>query len=201
MKLLRTTSIAAGLLFLAACVTINIYFPAAEAREAAEQIVEDILGEELKPMTPAGDDQSMLLTPEENRYTINLLDLLIPPAEAAAQPKFDVNTPAVRKLEASMKKRHGALKGFYQKGAIGFTQDGLVGVRQLSAVSLKERGQLQNLVKAENADRNQLYKEIARANGHPEWEKDVRTVFAKTWVSKAQKSWWYQNTKGDWVQK
>ena len=36
----------ASLLVLAACVTINVYFPAAEAQEAAEEFVEKVLGEE-----------------------------------------------------------------------------------------------------------------------------------------------------------
>jgi uncharacterized protein YdbL (DUF1318 family) len=115
--------------------------------------------------------------------------------------KFDADTPAVRKLQAAMKQRHAQLKPFYESGAIGFTQDALVGIRDLNAVSLKQRGQLKNLVSAENKDRNQLYKEIARANGHPEWEKDVRDTFAKTWIGNAGKGWWYQNGKGAWAQK
>ena len=199
MKTLKLLFVA-SLLVLAACVTINIYFPAAEAREAAEKIVDDILGDEAQKPEAGSDDQSMDLRPNRPVYARNLLDLLIPPAEAAV-PNFDVNTPAIRKLQASMKQRHTQLKSFYQSGAIGFTQDALVGIRDLSAVSLKQRGQLKNLVKAENNDRNQLYKEIARANGHPEWEKDVRSTFSKTWISNAAKGWWYQKSRGGWVQK
>lgn len=194
---------AIAVLVLTACVTINIYFPAAEAREAAEKIVDDILGDEAKkPPVPAPgqDDQSMDLRLLQQGYAMSLLDLLITPAEAA-QPNFDADTPAIRKLQAAMKQRHSQLKGFYESGAIGFTQDALVDTHDLSAVPLKQRGQLKNLLSAENADRNQLYKEIARANGHPEWEKDVRTTFAKTWIGNAAKGWWYQNDKGAWVRK
>ncbi len=201
MNAVKTMSLLAGLIILAACVTINIYFPAAEAREAAEKIVDDILGEEAKQPAPATNDQSMRLMSVEPRYAFNLLEFLIPAAEAAAQPKFDADSPEVRQLQASMKQRHTALKEFYQTGAIGFTQDGLIAVRELSAVPLKQRGQLKNLVQAENDERNQLYKEIARANGHPEWESQVRETFSKTWVSNAAKNWWYQNTQGAWVQK
>ena len=193
-----------ALLVLTACVTINIYFPAAEAREAAEKIVDDVLGTDAnKPPTPepGKDDQSMNLRALQQGYAMSLLDILIPPAEAAGMGKFDADTPAVRKLQASMKKRNAQLKAFYASGAIGFTQDGLVAVHDLSAVPLKQRGQLKNLLGAENNDRNQLYKEIARANGHPEWEKDVRETFAKTWIGNAGKGWWYQNAKGAWVHK
>ena len=199
MKTIRVISVAAALLVLAACVTINIYFPAAEAREAAEKIVDDILGEDAKKPAPAKNDQSMNIPATGSVYAWNLLDLLIPQAHAA-QPSFDVDTPQIRKLQASMKQRHAQLKDFYQNGAIGFTQDALVGVRDLGSVSLKERGQLKNLVEAENRDRTQLYQEIARANGHPEWEQDVRTTFAKTWISNAAPGWWYQSA-GGWVQK
>jgi uncharacterized protein YdbL (DUF1318 family) len=200
MKTIRVVSIFSVLLVLAACVTINIYFPAAEAREAAEKIVDDILGEDAKVQPVPGEaDQSMQSDPLGPTVGWQLLDLLIPPA--FAQTKFDADTPLVRKLQASMKQRHNQLKGFYQSGAIGFTQDALVGVHDLGAVPLKQRGQLKNLVDAENKDRNQLYKEIARANGHPEWEKDIRETFSKTWISNAAKGWYYQNKSGAWVRK
>lgn len=196
-KLLVVTA----LLVLTACVTINIYFPAAEAKEAAEKIVDDILGDEAKQPAPTPPDQSMDLRRLEPGYASTLLDFLIPPAEAAGMVKFDADTPAVRKLQAAMKQRHAQLKSFYQSGAIGFTQDARVDIRDLKAVPLKQRGQLNNLIKAENDDRNQLYREIARANGHPEWEKDVRDTFAKTWIDNAARGWWYQNSQGAWVQK
>src|SRR5690606_13833114 len=49
----------AGALLLSACVTINVYFPAAEAKEAAREFVEKVINEadkvELKdPSAPAG---------------------------------------------------------------------------------------------------------------------------------------------------
>ena len=201
MKTIRVLSVLTVLVVLAACVTINIYFPAAEAREAAEKIVDDILGEDAKKPAPVKDDQSMNFPQIEQGHGLSLLDLLVPPAQAAEQPQFDADTPLVRRLQASMKQRHQQLKEFYESGAIGFTQDALVGIRDLGSVPLKQRGQLQNLVEAENRERNQLYQEIARANGHPEWENDVRVTFSRTWISNAAKGWWYQNSSGAWVQK
>jgi len=206
MKSIKTILIFA-MLILAACVTINIYFPAVEAREAAEKIVDDILGNEAPKPAPGKDDQSMDFRPDDGIRTATrivftpLLDLLIPPAEAAAPPKFDADSPEIRRLQASMKQRHARLKGFYASGAIGFTQGALVGIRDLAAVPLKQRGELKNLVNAENGDRNRLYQEIARVNGHPEWEKDVRATFSKTWIGNAAPGWWYQDAKGAWVKK
>ena len=47
---LWSSLLAAGVLALGACVTINVYFPAAEAQQAAEEFVEKVLGDE----APAG---------------------------------------------------------------------------------------------------------------------------------------------------
>ncbi len=48
----------AGALLLSACVTINVYFPAAEAKEAAKEFVEKVIQDadkvEVKQMPPAG---------------------------------------------------------------------------------------------------------------------------------------------------
>jgi uncharacterized protein YdbL (DUF1318 family) len=199
MKSLRLAAFAFGVLFLAACVTINIYFPAAEAQQAAEEIVKDILGKE-KVDKPGKDDQSMQLPGHHQFIVINPLEWLIPSAQAAT-PDFNINTPTVRKLQAAMKQRHGALVAFYKNGAIGFTNKALVGVRQQSAVPLKQRSHLKKLVAAENRERNQLYQEIAKANGHPEWETDVRNIFARTWIKEAAAGWWYQDAGGNWKQK
>jgi hypothetical protein len=46
-----------------------------------------------------------------------------------------------------------------------------------------------------------LYREIARANGHPEWEKDIRKTFARVWVQEAGRGYWYQDARGQWRQK
>lgn len=195
-------------LFLTACVTINIYFPSAEAKEAAEKIVEDILQsvpakpdikqQEGKP--PAQDKSSALERETDSAWSQQVLDFFIPAAHAA-QPNFSVDSPEIRRLQASLKKRHGALAPFFRGGAIGFTQDGRVAVRDAKAVSLRDRKRLDQLVSQENSDRNALYSAIARANGHPEWEKDVRAVFAKTWIDKAEGGWWYRKSNGQWARK
>jgi uncharacterized protein YdbL (DUF1318 family) len=53
----------------------------------------------------------------------------------------------------------------------------------------------------ENADRAKLYSEIAKANGHPEWQADVRATFAKVWVEEAPAGYWYQGSDGAWRQR
>ncbi|MET0101585.1 MAG: YdbL family protein [Sedimenticola sp.] len=201
--MIKLSTAVATLLILAACVTINIYFPAAQAEEAAEKIVDEILGEDADDKSgEKADDNSASLGSDLQTYRIAsaVVDFFIPQAQAA-QPDFNVNTPAIRKLRASMKSRHRSLAPYYKSGAIGFTRDALVAVHKASAISLKDRNKVKKLVAAENRDRNALYQSIAEANGHPEWEPDVRAVFAKTWAREAGRGWWYQNTRGQWKQK
>ncbi|GBG12546.1 cellobiose phosphorylase [Novimethylophilus kurashikiensis] len=119
----------------------------------------------------------------------------------AAGADLEINTPAIASLKGSMQARHGQLAGFYASGAIGLTRDGLIAVRDANAVPLSQRQNVNSLVSAENGDRNSLYKEIAAANGHPEWESEVRNTFAQRWVQKAQGGWWYQDQSGSWAKK
>jgi uncharacterized protein YdbL (DUF1318 family) len=99
-----------------------------------------------------------------------------------------------------MEKRFPALQGFYASGAIGIKSDGLLAVRDIASMSLKDRNQVNKLVAAENEDRQELYQAIANANGHPEWVTQIKSTFASRWVSNAQPGWWYQ-TSGTWMQK
>ena len=119
---------------------------------------------------------------------------------AFAQGNLEINTPAITALQSSMQQRHAQLAPLYAAGAVGISADGSVALRDASSVPLAQRGQVNALVAAENADRTALYREIARANGHPEWEADVRRTFAQRWIERAQPGWWVQGA-GGWVQK
>ncbi len=120
---------------------------------------------------------------------------------AQAQANLEINTPAIAALQASMQKRHGELSPLYGNGAVGLTRDGFVALRDANAVPLPQRQQVNGLVAAENQDRAALYREIARANGKPEWENDIRTTFAQRWIDKAQGGWYFQNNAGAWTRK
>jgi len=199
MKGFKLLAILSGLLVLAACVTINVYFPAAAAEKAAEQFVGDVLGEPEK-------DGSLFkrVSPEEVPllYAARaVLDFMIPSAQAQ-QPSIDINTPQINAIKSRMAQRQrDSLNSLFDAGAIGFTNDGLIEIRDRSAVSLSERRNLESVVADENRDRKAVYREIAIANGHPEWEKDIQETFAREWVDNARRGWYYQNSSGAWVQK
>ena len=122
-------------------------------------------------------------------------------APAIAAADLEINTPAITSLKRGMQDRHVQLAPFYASGAVGLTRDGLIAVRDAAAVPLAQRQAVNSLVAAENQDRNALYREVARANGHPEWEEEVRSTFAQRWAQKAAPGWWYQNGGGQWVRK
>lgn len=117
-----------------------------------------------------------------------------------AQGNLEVDSPAISALKASMQKRHAQLAPLYASGAIGFATDGSIALRDASLLPLAQRGGASALVAAENADRSALYREIARANQHPEWEADIRNTFAQRWIDRAQAGWWVQRG-GAWVKK
>ena len=127
------------------------------------------------------------------------MNWLVTPAHAKAD--ISVNTPAIQQLKASMEKRHRKLAPYYTSGAIGMTRDGELEMRDQKLVPMQERNSLKSLLSKENQDRSALYKEIAKANGHPEWEAEIRNTFAKRWVGNAPSGWWYQNKQGAWKQK
>jgi uncharacterized protein YdbL (DUF1318 family) len=187
-------------------VTINVYFPAAAAEKAADKIIEDVWGGEKssEPATRREDDKQTAVH-EANAQRVllaaaaSLLDFIVPPAQA--QANLNIDTPAVRQITQSMEARHAQLKKYYDAGSIGLTRDGLVQVRDQNLVPLPERNSVRKLVAEENADRTNLYREIAAANGHPEWETDIRTTFAERWASKAAAGWYYQDSSGTWKQK
>lgn len=120
---------------------------------------------------------------------------------AGAQSNLEINTPAIAALKNAMQQRHAQLEPFYASGAVGLTRDGRVELRDANAVPLAQRQSASGVVAAENNDRAALYREIARANGHPEWEPEVRATFAQRWIDKAQAGWWVQNANGQWVRK
>ena len=99
-----------------------------------------------------------------------------------------------------MSTRHQKLKSGYAGGAIGMASSGLLVLRDSKAVPLKSRNQMKQMIVQENKDRNKLYAEVAKANGHREWEKEIRAIFAQRWVGNAPAGWWYESG-GSWKQK
>jgi uncharacterized protein YdbL (DUF1318 family) len=205
-----------GLALLAGCVTVNVYFPAAQAQQAADKIIDAVTGSTAgpatqqppsKPQSAPGDEPpssdrgiatagSVLLA-----ATGRVLQLLVPPAAAQEQANLDISTPEIRAIIGSMRQRFQQhLKPYFVSGAVGLTADGVLAVRDPSSVPLSERATLVRVVAQQNQDLSLLYGEIAKANGHPEWASDIRTVFAQRWKARArQRGWYYRDSGGNWA--
>lgn len=192
-----TACLAVSCLAIAACVTVNVYFPAAAAEKAADRIIEDIWGPG-KEAKPTGNEQGAVGR-SAGDVLLAALDFVIPAAHAQAD--IDISSPAIRALTASMRGRAAQLDPFFTSGAIGLTADGLVETRDANAVALADRNKLKKLVADENADRNSLYREIATANGNPGWEADIRSTFAERWIANARTGWYYKTSAGAWQRK
>lgn len=190
-------------LALAACVTINVYFPAAAAEKAADQFTKEVLGTAEEKSSTKSPDKTSQAQPAPLRLLYaavgGFLDLVVPPAHA--QVNFEISTPEVNAIKESMKARTAALSKYFASGAVGLTADGMVDVRDQNLIPLPERTAVRKLLADENKDRNTLYAEIAKANGHPEWEGDIRNLWAERWIANAPGGWWHRDAGGAWKQK
>lgn len=200
-------ALVAALALLAGCVTINVYFPAAAAQKAADKVISNIMGPDTQGAAPAPDSSSppaassQPLPPEP--LAMRVLDAVIPAASAAELPaNLDVQTPAIEAIEARMRDRfQSTLQGLLASGAVGLAHNGDVAIHNAAKIPLAQRAQATEAVAAENSDRADLYKQIAVANGHPEWTQRMREAFAKQWISRARAGWYYQDASGNWQRK
>lgn len=189
---------------LAGCVTINVYFPEAAAQKAADQFIGTVLDGSGQKAPPAADKNAPAQDnpPPAHQPSAMLLDLLVPAAHAADVPNLRVQTPAVQAIHDRMRTRfQNSLQALLDSGAVGFTRDGMVAMRDAAKVPLSERAQANAAVADENRDRAALYREIANANNHPEWEAQIRATFARTWIEQAHAGWYYQDASGAWQRK
>lgn len=195
---MRKISVLSAVL-LTACVTINIYFPAAAAEKAADEIIKDI--QNVVPQKTEPKPKASLPDWQVSVYQMidTAINVVVSPAQAA-EADLTIDSAEIRQLRGSMESRFASLQPLYASGLIGIQADGLLSVRDAASVPLKDRNQVNKLVAAENADRQNLYQAIANANGHPDWAAQIKSTFAARWVSNAQAGWWYQSS-GSWKQK
>jgi hypothetical protein len=164
-----------SLAMLFACVTINIYFPAAKVESVAGKIVDDVRGKQKPPAEkkPSPDKDSRLLEKTMLAFTCST---------AYADETLTVSNPTIRTLKQRMKARFARMKPYYQKGYLEEGSDGYVKIKKVGGLGLKQTRDLRGLISAENADRKQLYLEVARAlKIDPSQVNRVGKIFGKEW--------------------
>jgi uncharacterized protein YdbL (DUF1318 family) len=204
-----------ALLLLAGCVTINVYFPEAEIRELSERIEAEVRGEP----AATGEETPADEPPERRLRTLRsganasaelrlagfgaLAVAMAPRAPAQDVPEPAVMTPAIRKIIASRRTRHPALERWKEQGVVGETNRALVEARDLQQVAdLRQRAELQRLLREENADREQLFREIAAAEGVDLSQLPrIQQTYAETMRRVARPGQWVQMPDGSWVPK
>lgn len=187
----RLALIVAACAALAACVTVNIYFPAAEVERTADQVVDEVYGIQDGETKPESGLRTFLA------QALSALG----PAEAHAADATSVSNAAIRGLKQQIKSNHQQLLPFYQGGNVGITNQGYLEVRSTDGLSVAQVGALKRLVKADNDARAQLYSEVARAlNIDPSQKSRVESIFAQEWQKEAGSGWWVQSG-GGWTRK
>jgi len=185
--------------FATACVTVNIYFPAAAVQRAADSIVEESWGGPGKEGPRPGPKQ---VPGDRGALGGKILAAIAPRVAHAAEPDINISNPAIRSLKDAIRARSESIKPFMDKGNVGITRDGLLTARTTDGLNLKERAEVQQLVEAENRDREALYAEIAKANNIArESIPKIKTIFAKSWIEQARPGWFIQDSQGNWSKK
>ena len=157
MKHLLRLNLVLAVLLTAACVTINVYFPAGAAEKAADQIIDSVIkgsGAALQslPATRPADAAAPGAAPASapaappspsaaaietlQLLAVRMLDLLVPVANAQQQANLDVSSSEIRAITASMQARFGQLERFFDTGVIGLTANGLIEIRDIGVVGI-----------------------------------------------------------------
>jgi len=187
---MRVLFLAGLALAILSCITVNIYFPEAEVKKAAEDIVNDVRGtdqqkkEEIKKDAVAGTSGFSLFP------------------TLYAQQATEVSTPGIRALKEAMKARLPQLTPHYDAGRIGEATTGFLQTLNEDGLSLQDKSVFRKLVNDENRDRKDLYNQVAAAlKVDPSKLVDVQKIFADQWIATAHAGWMVQKPEGSWAKK
>ena len=102
----RLARITLASLVISACVTINVYFPAAAAEKAADQIIDAVtgaVGNGAAPPAPAPVAPTGQYRPDDNILVVamgKLLYAIVPAAQAQEAANLDISSPEIRAWNA-----------------------------------------------------------------------------------------------------
>lgn len=126
------------------------------------------------------------------------------PRAAHAESELQIDSASINAIKRSLADRLQLLRPHFESGVVGLTQDGMLSSRKTAeweALSLEQRRVIETLIVDDNKDRNTLVREIARANGRPDWEAGLKTTFAERWIQRAPPGWYIRQSNGQWVRK
>jgi len=199
-----------GILFLmllsCAIITVNIYFPEKDVREAYKELEKEL-------MTPGGQGKEPKTNPEGKPESSHRFEL-IASAQAQESGMADNIAQIVRKMPEVVNayKEMGArlpeIDRLRDSGAVGEGNNGMLAVRDEKALTPDGR----RLVTMENENRrtvmNGMARAIIRINRVPENAQNLKQVepqaveqFAGLRRDSAKNGWWIQDPNGNWARK
>ena len=194
-------SVLTVLAIIAGCVTVNIYFPAAQVEKTAEKIVGEVYQEKKEPSGQEPGEKPQSLNERGIFHSLARL-ARFGPAQAFAEEATTVSNAAIRGLKDQIAQRHRELLPYYRQGQVGINKEGFLEVRGTGGLGLPQVASLKRLVEADNAARRQLYEEVAKAlNLKPDQVPQVRQIFSKQWRDQAESGWAVQADNGQWGRK
>jgi uncharacterized protein YdbL (DUF1318 family) len=210
-KALTRWGIAAATGVFAACafITVNVYFPEKDVKQAYQSLDEMLLKQE-----PKNEFQPLPEQQKPAEKPLSFIPSISFAREAWAQEDLGnklaaelSGIPEVQQAYDAMRARLPQLNALRDSGVVGEAADGSVVIRDQA-----KAGNAQAIVQAENNNRKtvivNMAKAILRLNKQPETKDALRQVLAKaastyadTKREEAKTGWWIQLANGRWVQK
>ncbi len=196
--------ITATLLFVlvsCAVITVNIYFPEKDVKEAYKSLEKELMKPETEQKKPEAKPESSLrfeFVPSAYAQEAGLADRI---------SEIIKKMPDVVNAYKQMGERLPAIDRLRDSGVVGEGKDGMLAMRE-GVLSPADR----KFVDQENENRKTVIrgmaKAIVRINRVPENEANLNQVmpqatdqFASIRRDSAKKGWWIQDTSGNWVKK
>ena len=186
-----------------AVITVNIYFPEKDVKEAYKTLEKELMAPEEKNREPK----------PEGKPQSSILFELVPSAYAQEAGLSEKISEIVKKMPdvvnayKEMGARIADTDRLRDSGAVGEGNKGMLAERE-KTLSPADR----NIVERENANRktaiNGMARAIIRINRVPENEENLKQVmpqatdqFAAIRRDSAKKGWWVQDPSGNWARK
>ena len=205
-----------GLLVSCAIITVNVYFPEKDVKQAYKSLDEMLLkGGEATPngeaIPPANGEKKPEIGPESllfDRFRISLVSEAYAQEPLADELAVELSSmPEVLKAYDEIRSKLPQLRVLRDTGAVGENKQGLLTVRDASKLAGNEEA-----VKAVNASRKTVITGMAKAilklNKQPVTEKGIKQVLPKAAATfadlrreGAKPGWWIELPNGKWVQK
>jgi uncharacterized protein YdbL (DUF1318 family) len=174
---------------------VNVNFPESAVQKATDDYVRDLYRAKEKGKTTPGSDQSS--APASKVSSFFSFSLI---GEAYADD-FKVQSPKADQIKARLRSRLDDLIAQKRSGNVGESNDGKLVVKATNLPPLLMK-KVKTLVEQDNADRMDLYKEVANLNGlGSSGTATVQKSFARSFQSLSPSGTWIQDSDGNWTKK